>query len=340
MTALRDAFLDQARSCAALGSPFMAQLCTVLAERLRPGGTVCDRLFSWEGAIGSSGHSVPLRLCGALHALKLRGCAVLGPVYPPAMVDDDTLWAAIDEALAIHAPQIMTWLDSPPQTNEVRRSVALLAAGHWLTARYDLPMVTRELGASGGLNLHWDHYGVDTDHGALGAAAPVLVLRPDWDGALPAGPAPRVAQRRGVDLNPLDPTDPDDALRLRAYLWADQPERQRLTQAAIDDMRPKAVDRADAIDWLADHLAPVPGHLRVIYHTVAWQYFPEAAQTRGQALIEQAGAQATADTPLAWVSMEADGGRGAALRVRLWPEGTETLLARVDFHGRWIDWLV
>lgn len=340
MTALIDAFRHQAGSCAALGSPFMAQLCTLLADRLRPGGPVCDRLFAWQGDLTPSGHSVPLRLCGALHALKLRGCAVLGPVYPPAQVDDDTLWAAVDEAMTLHAPFIMAFLDSPPQTNEVRRSTAVIAAAHWLTQRYDLPMDTRELGASGGLNLHWDHYAVNTPHGPLGAAAPVLTLTPDWQGPIPTGPTPRVAERRGVDLNPLDPTDPDDALRLQSYLWPDQPERLRLTQAAIRDMRRAEVAKGDAIAWLADHLAPRAGHMRVVYHTIAWQYFPDAVQAAGQALIETAGAAATDEAPLAWVSMEADGdGKGAGLRVRLWPGGDTHLLARVDFHGRWIEWL-
>ena len=29
----------------------------------------------------------------------------------------------------------------------------------------------------------------------------------------------------------------------------------------------------------------------------------------------------------------------AALRLTLWPGGEERLIARVDFHGRWAEWL-
>ena len=103
------------------------------------------------------------------------------------------------------------------------------------------------------------------------------------------------------------------------------------------------VARGDAIDWLAPrlHAAP-PGHLHLIQHTVAWQYFPAEAQTRGRALIEAVGAQATENRPLAWLSMETDGDRtgkiGAALTLRLWPGDIRLDLGRADFHGRWINW--
>ncbi|MFT6537468.1 MAG: hypothetical protein ACJAQU_002380 [Loktanella salsilacus] len=39
--------------------------------------------------------------------------------------------------------------------------------------------------------------------------------------------------------------------------------------------------------------------------------------------------------------MEADGtdAPGAALTLRLWPGNVTVQLARIDFHGRWIDWI-
>ena len=79
--------------------------------------------------------------------------------------------------------------------------------------------------------------------------------------------------------------------------------------------------------------------MHLIYHTIAWQYFPPGAQARGTALIETAGAQATATRPLAWLRMENDGdAAGAALSVRLWPGDAHIALGRADFHGRWINW--
>ncbi len=276
---------------------------------------------------------MPLRLCGALHALRLADRAGLAAVYPPHEPDDAALWAGVAAALRDEAAFVDRFIDSPPQTNEVRRSAALIAAGHWLTARHGLPIRASDLGASAGLNLSWHRFGLDTPSGRLGAADPVLVLRPAWTGAVPDGPRPRVVEARGVDLSPV--TDPD---RLRAYLWPDQPERMRLTEAALA-AGPRPVDEGDAVDWLTRRLPHRPGTTHLVYSTMAWQYLPAERQALGTRRIGAAGATATRDNPLAWLAMENDGsGPGAALTLRLWPGGHLHALGRIDFHGRWLSW--
>lgn len=338
MHPLTEAFHVQSAACADLGSPFMARLCTHLADTLAPGTALTDRLFGWPGDLGPRAASVPLRLCGALHALRLMDRAGLAAIYPPHDPDEATFAAAIARALESEAAFIGRFVDSPPQTNEVRRAATLIAAAHWLHARHPLPMRVSELGASAGLNLMFDRFALSLPGATLGPADPALSLDPDWTGPAPPATAPSVADRRGVDLNPLDPRDPDDALRLWAYLWPDQPHRRALTDAAIAAAS-APVDRADAIDWLAPRLAPVPGQLHLIYTTVAWQYFPNDAQTRGTAMIEAAGAAATPDTPLGWFGMEQDGGSpGASLTLRLWPGNHTVAMGHADFHGRWVRW--
>jgi hypothetical protein len=172
----------------------------------------------------------------------------------------------------------------------------------------------------------------------FGPATPALTLSPDWTGTLPPDTRPQVTARAGVDLTPLDPHTPDDALRLRAYLWPDQPDRKALTQAAIATAR-TTVAKGDAIDWLAGQLDHQQGQTHLIYTTIAWQYFPAAAQDRGTAMISAAGRTAHDDAPLAWFGMEPDGaGPGAALTLRLWPGDLTFALGRADFHGRWVQW--
>ena len=336
--AVRQAFDFQSKACADLGSPFMGRLMALLNARDWPAGPVTDRIFAWQGDLGPRAESVPLRLAGALHALVLQGHDGLAAVYPPQEVTDDALWQAVGASLQTHAAAIDAWIDSPPQTNEVRRAAVLIAAGHWLADRFGLPLRTSELGASGGLNLHWDSYGLQIGGDMFGATDPVLTLRPDWTGPLPPLRRPQVTTRAGVDLNPLAPSDPTDALRLQAYLWPDQPDRLTLTRAAIAVAK-TPVDRADAIDWLAGRLAHQDGTLHLIYSTIAWQYFPTAKQAEGAVMIAAAGARATDRTPLAWFGMENDGGtKGAALTLRLWPGDLTIPLGRADFHGRWVNW--
>ena len=344
MTCVRDAFRAQARACAKLGSPFMERLMSLCAGRLEPGGAVADRILAWDGDVGPSGASVPLRLAGALHGLVRDGSDTgLARVYPPSGAGDDLLWHEVSRALGEHEARLLAWLDSPPQTNEVRRSTALIAAATWIAARHPLPFVLSELGASAGLNLSFEKFSVETPAGRLGAAASPVTFRPEWRGAVPPARPVNVTDRAAVDLNPLDPGDPAARLRLLSYLWPDQPERLRLTEAAISlaDTRP---DRGDAAGWLARRLArPHPGRVHVVYHTVAWQYFPAETQAACRAALAEAGARASADAPLAHVAMEADGDpEGAGLTVETWPKGSGEAgpirLARVDFHGRWIDW--
>lgn len=219
MSGIAASFLSQARACANLGSPFTARLMTLAAERLTNGTPAGRRILAWPGDTSAAGQSVPLRLAGALHAMVLSGTAPgLAACYPPHEVPDDALWNAVEATLADQPDTIDHWLDSPPQTNEVRRSAVLIAAGHWLAARYNLPLKLTEVGASAGLNLMWDQFALALPDGtARGPATPALTLAPKWRGALPPDAPPRVLGRRGVDLNPLTPghgPDPRGGLHL------------------------------------------------------------------------------------------------------------------------------
>lgn len=335
--ALRDAFVFQAEACRQLDSPFMGQLCDLLATRDWPESTLRDLYFGWQGDIGPSAQSLPLRLAGGLHALVLQGDA-LAEVYPPMTVSNDILWVAVADAIIRKNDFLFHWVQSAPQTNEVRRAAVLIAAGGLLAQRFGLPLQVSELGASGGLNLMWDQFAMDIDGTRYGAPVSDVVLTPEWDGPLPPSARAEVIVRRGVDLNPLAPSDPNDRLRLRAYLWPDQPERLQRTDAAIA-LNTAHIAQGDAIEWLTENLTQPKGSAHLIYHTIAWQYFPDDVQAHGKALIEQAGAKATQQTPLAWFGMEPDGtSPGAAMTLRIWPGDITIDLGRVDFHGRWVKW--
>ncbi len=327
-------FLSQAEACDRLDAPFTARLMRLCAARLGPEGAVGRRIHDWAGP---STDAVPLRLAGVLHALKLRGAdAGLAAAWAaPGAQSDDALWAAVDSALGAHEAEILGWLERPPQTNEVARAAVLIAAGRWLGG----DIVLSELGASAGLNLLWDHFALEAGGRRFGPDGAAVVLRPDWRGPLPRETAPRVIARAGVDIAPLDPVR--DRLRMRAYVWPDHPARLARLEAALSlAARARAqVDEGDAVDWLADRLATAhPGATHLVYHTIAWQYLPPEAQARGARLLAEAGARSTEAAPLAHLSLEGDGGDGAALALTRWPGGETVALGRADFHGRWVDW--
>ncbi|MEM9319672.1 MAG: DUF2332 family protein [Pseudomonadota bacterium] len=339
---LTEAFRFQAEACEKLGSPFMGRLCRLFADRLVPGGAVADRMLSWPGDVTAGGQSLPLRIAGALHGLVLDGADTrLAAVYPPHQTGDADLWAAVAAALATHEARLMAWLDQTPQTNEVRRSAAMLYAAAELRGRTGLPLVISELGASAGLNLQFDRFKLALPGREVGAANAAVVLTPDWEGPLPPAEPVQVLSRAGVDLNPLDARDPDQALRLLAYLWPDQPDRLARTRAAIA-LVDAVPDAGDAADWLEARLAERrPGAVHLVYHTIAWQYFPPQTQARCRAALEAAGARADPDAPLAHLAMEADGVPGSAeLSLAVWDglvhHGARQELGRIDYHGRFV----
>jgi hypothetical protein len=339
---IRDSFRTQADACATLGSALTARILRLLATVLPAGNPVADRVLNWQGDPTSRGDALALRLAAGLHALVLQGQSpALQSFYAaPDQLDDAQATKVLLGALGQNTTLLMRWLDSPPQTNEVRRSCVLIATGHWLAARFGLPMALSELGASAGLNLNWDRYCLRIKGETFGDANSPAQLSPEWTGPLPPQTPPVIVERRAVDLNPLDAIA--DALPIRSYIWADQPHRMALTQDALDLARLTGVrvERGDAVDWLETRLAvPMPGRLHLVYHTVAWQYFPPAIQAKGEALLQATGARATPHAPLAYLAMEADAQtRGAGLVLRLWPGNLHIALGRVDFHGRWVDW--
>lgn len=203
-----------------------------------------------------------------------------------------------------------------------------------------LPLVLSELGASAGLNLNWDQYRLTLNGADFGNAASTVHITPNWSGPLPPQIPPHVIEKAGCDLNPLDVTR--DALRLKAYIWPDQEQRVLRTKAAIAIAQdtPAPVEQSDAKDWLQHRLSKRHlGAVHVIYHTIAWQYFPPEVQKACETYIRNAGHAATDDAPIAWVSMEADDNPdGACITATLWPGGHTRQIGRADFHGRWVKW--
>ncbi len=340
---IRQSFLRQAKACADLGSPFTARLCTLAAERLNGDSSVGATVLGWPGNPDGTGDALALRLAGTLHALVRSGQdPALAAAYPPQQIEDDTLWAAVEAALRRDETFILERLKSAPQTNEVRRSSALLPGFLTIAALTGKPLILSEVGASAGLNLQWDRYSYQLGGFHWGKASAVE-LAPRWEGPPPPQAAIEITERAGCDLNPLDPSSDDARLRLFSYIWADQQDRLDRTAAALEMATESGlqVEKADAIDWLRKRLAtPRPGITHVIYHTIAWQYLPPALKAEGEALIADAGSRATLDAPLARLQLEADGKpEGAALLLTLWPSGETREIGRVDFHGRWVKWV-
>lgn len=348
--AVRDAFRQQAGVCRGLGSPFTARVCELIAERLDDQSEVGRQILDWPCDPRANADALPLRLCGALHALARGGViAAITESWPPYETpDDEALWRAIQAGLDQASGFILDWLKSPPQTNEVGRSAPLMAGLLVLAERFDLPFDLYELGSSAGLNLNLGRYEFELGGLRVGEAASTVQLAPRWSGPPPPPGAVVIAGRKGVDINPLDPTDPETERRLMAYVWADQRERLARLEAALKIARadPPPLSAADGAVWLQRTLPAeaTPDVCRVVMHTIALQYFPPEGQARVREHLDAVGAVATEAAPLAWLAYEAasapdaEGRRWAELSLTVWPGGQRRALARGHPHGFAIEW--
>lgn len=324
----------QAPACAMLGSPLYADLLERAAADVEAGGPTAAVLRGH--AHDSQGSALPLRLLGAVHRMTLSGeLPELARLYADPERDADATWEAFAAALAARSGEVRALVERPVQTNEVGRCAALLPGFLAVAAATGLPLRLLELGASAGLNLRWDRYRYEAGDFSWGEPGAPLTLHFELEGRPASAPGLAVAERRGCDRRPLDPTGEEGRLTLLSYLWADQPARAARMRAAIAaaPATPAAVDEASAAEWLAPRLAePRPGVATVVFHSIVMQYLPDAERVRVAALLAEAGARASTEAPLARLAMESVD-ELAELRLTLWPGGEERVIGRAGYHG-------
>lgn len=337
-------FEEQAYFCREYGSPFTGALLLHALEDLRQGGPVAALVEGWS--TNPRADALGLRFAGALHAAVLTGrdpaLAALYPARNPNWRMEE-VWPVARAFLAREADWACAFLKSPPQTNETRRAIALLAGFLAFAQDWRGPIDTLEIGASAGLNLNWDRFAYRTESWAWGQASPVLIDTA-WHGAPPPLGEINVRHRAACDLNPLDVRDEAARLQLKSYIWPDQPDRLTRFDGAValalqHDTR---VDRADAAQWLAEKLAArAPDAATIVYHSVFLQYPPREAREAIVGAIQAAGMAASATAPLGWVRLEpeavTDGvtnGLRFVIDLTTWPGGTRRILGYTDGHVR------
>ncbi|BCY10347.1 DUF2332 domain-containing protein [Actinoplanes sp. L3-i22] len=187
-----------------------------------------------------------------------------GPVTDPGEFRAFALdrWADIAAQMLVRATQ----------TNEVGRCAALLPA----LARFSGPLALIDVGASAGLCLFADRYAYRYGSRTVGAGTPLLDCTAT--GFTPPTRLPRVVWRAGLDLNPLDVTDPGDVAWLEALIWPEQQHRRDRLRQAIEVARadPPLLVRGDAVTDLPALAAKAPAKATlVVYHTSMVYQLPD-----------------------------------------------------------------
>ncbi|MFC3101828.1 DUF2332 domain-containing protein [Altererythrobacter lauratis] len=334
----------QARHAEEAGAPITGRIIRAEASIIAAGTQTGARMANWPGL--SLEDAMPLRVAGGLHFLHLTGAThALAPVYAGEVTDQAAVDALVAGVARDFDAVLLPWLDGPPQTNEAGRSASVMAGLLWLAQSVCPRFELIEIGASAGINTMMARYGYDLGGVKVGAVDSPMQIVPEWRGNPPPSGPVDIISVKGCDIAPVDLTDPAQAQRLKAYIWADATERMARMDVAIalaHAQRPDLV-QMDAAAFVAQQLAApqAEGVTRVLFHTVMWQYLPDSTRAAIRTMMEEAGARATVERPLAWLRVETNRTTFRhELTVKYWPGEREVaLLAEAHPHGAWVRWL-
>lgn len=332
-----------------------------LALAIAADAEVLGRLATLVGPLDE--RHVPVLAFAATHDVALaEPDGALATSYTEAGTDP---WPAWRELLLTRFDELAaTMARRSIQTNEVGRAAAIvpalgLAAERAGTRRLALI----ELGPSAGLNLLFDRFHIVYDDGRSSGPtdSPVqLTCRLVGPRRPPLPEHLDVVERSGIDLAPLDVTDPDDARWLAACLWPRLHERATRLDAAIGLARrePPRLRRGDAVTLLPEVLAELAARtpddtLLAVVATWVLAYLGDAERRE----LTQPLADLGARRPVVFVTAEYPGiapwipvpervegqppGGATLLGAATWaPDGDRRdALAWMHAHGDWLAWV-
>lgn len=180
------------------------------------------------------------------------------------------------------------------QTNVPKRCSALLFGLAAIPVREPITLI--EIGASAGLLLRFDEYGYRIAGKSWGRTDSPVQIETEFRGSAPCpdlGRLPEIRQRAGIDLNPIDATDPRERGWLRALIWPENTDQARLLMAALDivAVHPPDLRGGDAVSCLPAMLDEVPaGSPVVVFHAATLAHVPTADRPAFRAAIENVAA--------------------------------------------------
>ncbi|MDN5917882.1 MAG: DUF2332 domain-containing protein [Pseudonocardia sp.] len=252
----------------------------------------------------------PTVVLAALHDLALAGRAPALAAAYGAADGDAAAAAAIDTLLSMTDSVVAIAVRRRTRANETGRGAVLYPAITEAARRAGATAVGLiDVGCSAGLNLTVDRVGITYGNGqSLGDPSSAVQLSSSivGDRPVPTRAMPEVVARVGIDLDPVDVTDADDARWLRACLRPDQPERAARLDAelALAATAPPLLLQGDAVEMLPDAIARVPADaLPVVTTTWALSHLPLESRLRFLHRLDEAATGRT----VAWVSAEGVG---------------------------------
>jgi hypothetical protein len=320
------------------GSPLYSRLGLVVAAD--------ERLLTIAGQ-ARTGQLPPNLLLASVHYLLLRDpgheLAAWYPSLGEGAATGDPGPAFTDFCLGRREEIARLMRHRLVQSNVVKRSAALRVGMAAVAAMTTEPVTLIEVGCSAGVHLRFDDYRYELAGRTWGRASSRVVVSTAWrEGEAPADldRLPVIADRLGIDLDPIDATDPGDRLWLRALIWPENTAQAALQDEALrvvaDD--PPRTFAGDVVDVLPEVVARVPrGTPVIVFHSATRLHVPVDRRKAFDAAIAGVAAGHELFHLSYELSYEApEDFEGFALELRR-GDGRTHRLAVGDGHGEWMS---
>jgi hypothetical protein len=240
---------------------------------------------------------------------------------------------------AEHRPALVELLETRlVQTNEPARATAIRYALHEVGRRTTGPVTFLEIGPSAGIQLRFDRWGVRTGGMRFGPREAPVTVDTDWRAT--GGPPDLdvivpIGERFGIDLHPVDASDPEERRWLQALVWPEHVDRHAQLGQALDAVAadPPEIIEGDAIEMLArlDGTRILPERDLVVFHSMVRVHVPRERRTAFDGAIDRLSERRR----VFHISLE-HGDDGPPLLTLADSAGEDRVLARAHGHGRWI----
>jgi hypothetical protein len=288
------------------GSPLYAELCRRVAD---------DAELLELASEAPEGQPFTHLLFAAVHAIVLDGSGGgLSGYFPSvggsANADPDTVFVEFRRFCADQRTEIVSLMKRRTvQFTMPGRAAFMLPALSYVANLAGEPFSLIDIGCGAGLLTNFTEYAYDYGFGErIGDRSKLVLSGFRWIGEPPHAlikKIPVVGSRVGIDLNPIDPRDPDEFRWIDALCPPDMVEERRSLRAAME-LRGRSnipVVRGDALKRVPPILATMKNPICVMATHCLYQW-PEAARSALDAELRAASAhrniyQVTIDHPSA-----------------------------------------
>ena len=273
-------------------SPLYQSLCKVVAQDPSTLELLTQR---------QTGQQASFLFFGAVHYLLLSGVQHPLRNFYPSLVDRVT--ASPGEAGPFLLDFCRTYRDPLEtlirtrlvQTNVVKRAAGLLVALRTVRMRGIERVHLIEVGTSAGIHLHVDQYRYLMGDRVFGQQNAKVIIETQWRGKQPPpdfDERPQIVSRIGIDLHPVDATDPRERLWLRALVWPENQHEADQLSAALESVAsdPPTIIAGDAIDVCPTLGKRLPsGEARIVFHAATRMHVPAERRAAFDAAIDTIG---------------------------------------------------